>query len=80
MQWRDPDGHGWTEPETVWTDNDNVAVENSVRFGGGTGAIEQIYTTDVGSDSDIDSLTVGIVCRELTCKPVGRPGTAARLR
>ena len=74
VQWRDPDGHGWTEPETVWTDNQNVAVENSVRFGGGTVAIQQIYTTDVGSDSDVDSLTVGIVCRELTCEARRSPG------
>ena len=41
VQWRDPDGHGWTEPETVWTDKDNVAVESSVRFGGGTVAIRR---------------------------------------
>ena len=74
VQWRDPDGHGWTEPETVWTDNNNVAVENTVRFGGGTVAIQQIYTTDVDSDSDIDSLTVGIVCRELTCEARRSPG------
>src|SRR5262245_54043519 len=36
VQWRDPDGHGWTEPDTVWTDEQNLAIENTVRFGGGT--------------------------------------------
>ena len=41
VQWRDPDGHGWTEPETVWTDKKNVAIENTVRFGGGTVAIRR---------------------------------------
>jgi hypothetical protein len=74
VQWRDPDGHGWTEPETVWTDRDNIAIENTVRYGGGTVAVRQVFTTDVHSDSDIDSLTVGIVCRELTCTAQEAPG------
>jgi hypothetical protein len=73
VQWRDPDGHGWTEPETVWTDDDNVAVDNTVRFGGGTVAILQTYTRDVHSDSDIDAFTVGIVCRNLGCEARRKP-------
>ena len=67
VQWRDPDGHGWTPPKTVWNDAKNVAIENTVRYGGGTVAVEQLYSTDVHSDSDIDSVTVAIVCRRLAC-------------
>lgn len=74
VQWRDPDGRGWTEPETVWTDEKNLAIENTVRYGGGTVAIRQLYTTDVNSESDIDSLTIGIVCRERTCVARDAPG------
>jgi hypothetical protein len=74
VQWRDPDGRGWTEPETVWADEENRAIENTIRYGGGTVAIRQVYTTDVHSDSDIDSITVGIVCRELVCTAEGAPG------
>lgn len=74
VQWRDPDGHGWTAPKTVWDDQENTAIENTVRYGGGTVAIRQVYTTDVHSDSDIDSLTIGIVCRELSCTAQAAPG------
>ena len=74
VQWRDPDGSGWTEPETVWNDEKNVAIDNTVRYGGGTVGILQIYTTDVGSDSDTDSVTIGIVCRDLDCEAAEAPG------
>ena len=74
VQWRDPDGSGWTEPETVWTDPDNLAVENTVRYGGGTVAILQLFTTDVHSEDDTDSITVAIVCRDLRCTASGAPG------
>lgn len=74
VQWRDPDGSGWTVPDTVWTDRSDVAVENTVRYGGGTVAIEQVFTKDVHSDSDIDSVTVAIVCRELRCQAQRSPG------
>ncbi len=49
VQWRDPDGRGWTGPETVWSDEENLAIENTVRYGGGTVAVRQVYTTDVNS-------------------------------
>jgi len=74
VQWRDPDGHGWTEPETVWTDEKNLAIDNTVRYGGGTVTVMQIYTTDSGSDSDTDSVTVGIVCHDLECTEREAPG------
>lgn len=74
VQWRDPDGSGWTEPETVWEDEKHTAIDNTVRYGGGTVAIRQMYTTDVHSDSDVDSFTIGIVCRELECEAVESPG------
>jgi hypothetical protein len=67
VQWRDPDGHGWTAPETVWTDEKDVAVDNTVRYGGGTVVAMQQFTPDVHNDSDIGMVTVGIVCRELVC-------------
>jgi hypothetical protein len=74
VQWRDPDGQGWTAPQTVWTDKDDVAIENTVRYGGGTVAVVQAYTPDVHSDSDIGVVRVGIVCRALACTAQRSPG------
>ena len=74
VQWRDPDGHGWTEPETVWTDTENIAIDNTVRYGGGTVAIVETYTPDTGDDSDIHDVQVGIVCRDLACTSSAAPG------
>lgn len=68
VQWRDPDGRGWTAPETVWTDKKNVAVDNTVRYGGGTVAVRQLFTDDVHDDSDIGDVSVAIVCRERACE------------
>ena len=79
VQWRDPDGHGWTEPETVWNDKSNLAFENTVRFGGGTVAIQQLYTSDVHSDSDVDSFSIGIVCRERSCTARKVPGSESQV-
>ena len=73
VQWRDADGR-WGAPQTVWTDAKNIAIDNTVRYGGGTVAIEQIYTTDIHSDSDIDSFTVAIVCRDGACVSERLPG------
>lgn len=67
VQWRDPDGHGWTDPETVWNDKSNTAVDSSVRFGSGTVAVLQTFTPDVHSDNDIGAVTVAIVCQRLSC-------------
>ncbi|MEO7350796.1 MAG: hypothetical protein ABIR34_07795 [Marmoricola sp.] len=75
VQWRDPDGRGWTERETVWTEKKELAIENTVRYGGGTVAIRQLYTTDVHDDSDASSHTIGIVCRKLTCTAYDHPGS-----
>lgn len=67
VQWRDPDGHGWTAPVTVWNDRKNLAIENTVRYGGGTAAIVETYTDDVHNDSDIGATYVAVVCRERRC-------------
>jgi len=74
VQWRDPDGSGWTKPETVWTDRENLAIENTVRYGSGTVAVLQVFTTDVHSEEDTDSVTVAIVCRDLHCAASKAPG------
>lgn len=73
VQWRDADGD-WGEPQTVWTDKKNLAIDSTVRYGGGTVAIQEIYTTDVHSDSDMDSFTVAIVCRDGECATDRLPG------
>lgn len=67
VQWRDPDGHGWTAPETVWNDRENLAIENTVRYGGGTVAVVETYTSDVHDDSDSSASYVAVVCRDLAC-------------
>ena len=43
VQWRDPDGHGWTKPETVYEDSKLRAIENTVRYSGGTVGIVETY-------------------------------------
>lgn len=77
VQWRDPDGYGWTAPETVWTDRKNIAIDNSVRYGGGTVAVQQTFTSDVHDDSDIGNVTVAVVCRRLSCTAQRVRGSAA---
>ncbi len=74
VQWRDPDGHGWTEPETVYTDQKMLALESTVRYGGGTAAIVMTYVLDFSSDSDIGNEYVAVVCRDRTCE--ARRGSA----
>jgi hypothetical protein len=74
VQWRDPDGSGWTAPETVWTDEKNTAIQNTVRYGGGTVGILEMYSTDPDSDSDTDSVTIGIICRDRVCTAKKTPG------
>lgn len=68
VQWRDPDGHGWTAPDTVHEDRENRAVDNTVRVAGGTVAIVETYTPDTSDDSDINDIDVLVVCRDLTCE------------
>ena len=79
VQWRDPDGHGWTSPETVWDDPDMRAIENTVRYGGGTVAIVETYTDDVHDDSDIGNLQVAVVCRDRTCDAHAGSSTEAQV-
>jgi hypothetical protein len=67
VQWRDPDGSGWTAPETVYQDRKNRAVDSTVRVAGGTVAIVETYTGDVSDDSDIGDVEVVVVCRDLSC-------------
>lgn len=76
VQWKDDDGSGWTEPETVWVDDENTIVENTVREAAGTVAIRQLYTSDPGSDQDTGTFDIGIVCRELACETTAEPGFA----
>jgi hypothetical protein len=64
----------------VWTDKDNVAIENTVRYGGDAVAVVQLYTPDVHSDSDKDVVRVGIVCRELACTAQESPGFGGAAR
>lgn len=79
VQWRDPDGHGWTAPETVWEDRRNVAVENTVRYGGGTVAVVETYTDDVHDDSDIGNRQVAVLCRDRTCEAHAGLSTEAQV-
>jgi len=74
VQWRDPDGSGWTAPETVWTDEENLAVDNTVRYGGGTVGVIQTFSPDVHNDSDVDDVHVAIVCRAGECDVGDSPG------
>jgi hypothetical protein len=76
VQWRDPDGSGWTGPETIWDDEKNTAIDNTVRYGGGTVGIIQTYTPDVHKDSDIGDVHIGIVCRDRSCDVGRSPGYA----
>ena len=69
VQWRDPDGHGWTAPETVFTDRRNTAVDSTIRGAGGTIAIQETFTPDTSNDSDIGNVSVVLVCRDRTCTP-----------
>lgn len=75
VQWRDPDGHGWTAPETVWTEKSAKAVENDVRFAAGTVAVRQYYDAAVDPDADDDGevFPIGIVCRERSCTASDAP-------
>ena len=67
VQWRDPDGHGWTAPQTVHVDRANRAIDSTVRVAGGTVAIVETYTPDVHDDSDVDDVHVLVTCRALEC-------------
>ncbi|MEZ5096019.1 MAG: hypothetical protein R2731_07755 [Nocardioides sp.] len=72
VQWRDPDGSGWTAPRTVASDAGDTAVDSMVRAAGGTVAIVQTWTSDVTDDQDASAFQVAMVCRDLACTS-GRP-------
>jgi hypothetical protein len=74
VQWRDPDGHGWTEPETVWADRTNTAIDSTVRYGGGTVVIVETYTPDTSDEDDSNDVHVGVVCRDLVCTATRKAG------
>ncbi len=75
-QFRDPDGHGWTAPHTVWTEKRLLAAGTSVRYGSGTvGIIEAFAPNDTDEDDSRDKIA-GIVCREVHCVAKRVPGTA----
>ena len=76
VQWRDPDGHGWTAPETVWTDRRNTVVDSTVRYGGGTVAIVESFTPDTGDEDDSHDVQVALVCRDLACVTARSPGVS----
>jgi hypothetical protein len=67
VQWRDPDGHGWSRPLTVHEDRVNRAVDNTVRVAGDTIAIVETYVDDTSDDSDIGDIEVLVACRDLRC-------------
>lgn len=72
VQWRAPDGHGWTAPETVWIDGQNLAIENTLRHGGGTVAIVETYTPNATCSCGLRT-----AASTRCCGPV-IPGTTTR--
>jgi hypothetical protein len=69
VQFRDPDGSGWTEPETVWEEPDETFIDTTLRYGGGTVATTLLYTADTGDEYDGDDTTIALVCPdgEVSC-------------
>jgi hypothetical protein len=69
VQWRDPEGHGWTAPETLFESRSLTAVDSTIRYADGTVAIVQTFTPDTSKDSDIGDEVVVMICRDRTCTP-----------
>ena len=44
VQWRDPDGHGWTAPTTVWTEEKLVLIDE--KGGGAVVEIADVYQSN----------------------------------
>lgn len=78
VQWRDPDGSGWTAPQLVWNER-AVAIDNTLRTGDGVAVIQQAFTTDTSDDTEASAHWVAIVCRAsaLSCS-ASRPAGSAR--
>ncbi|KQW47661.1 hypothetical protein ASC77_14610 [Nocardioides sp. Root1257] len=69
VQWRDPDGHGWTAPETLYDNRRLTAVDSVIRYAAGTVAIVETYTPDTSDEDDSHDVDVVMVCRDRTCTP-----------
>lgn len=82
VQWRDVDGHGWTRPETVFTDSGLPGpgsthsgsthsqwrmLDSRIRQAGGTVAILASFTGADNEDEDRSEVDVEIVCRDRAC-------------
>lgn len=72
VQWRDPDGRTWSEPETVFSELGLEVSNVRVRVGGPTlalrAALRTTGTPDSGDDpSWVPSKTVFVVCRSGSC-------------
>lgn len=79
VQFRDPDGSGWTAPETVWEDEVDTFIDTTLRYGGGTVGTSLLFTPDTGSESDAENRVVGLVCRGdgATCTARRLPGISS---
>lgn len=68
VQWRDPDGSGWTAPRTVAYDEANTAGETLVSSVGGTVALVQTWLTEApGEPGRAGRFPVAMVCRDREC-------------
>ena len=76
VQWRDPDGSGWTPPETVYDERPARAIDSTIRAAGGTVAIVATYSPQDDLDSDVLDHDVLVTCRAVRCTP-GRKVTDA---
>lgn len=77
IQWRDPDGEGWTEVEEVFVLEGRAArgrdlSDTTAHEEGGTVAVLALFSN--GNDDDGDDLDVGLVCRDRACWVQPRPG------
>lgn len=74
VQWRDPDGAGWTEPTTTYVLRERGLdfYDTTAREAGGTVAVLALFADD--DEYDGDDLTVGLVCRDRRCWVQEEPG------
>ncbi len=74
VQFRDPDGSGWTEVEEVFEleGRGRDLSDTTAREEGGTVAVLVLFAN--GNEFDGDDLTVGLVCRDRRCWVQREPG------
>ena len=74
VQFRDPDGEGWTEPQEVFRleGRGRDFSDTTAREEAGTVAVLALFGD--GDEFDGDDLTVGLVCRDRTCAVQREPG------